>query len=128
MRRAAIRIWGRCAAWALIGVLLLQPLLTFLAAPRIVTDADGRFLVLCTLEGLKRVDTGAPGGAAGAAGEEESCPALKLLGLLASAALPAAPLAAHVAAGPAAPAPRRPERVPSTPDFDLLPIRAPPVC
>jgi len=73
--------------WLLVALVLLQPVLTYLATPWFVQDDEGHYLTMCTLEGEKRVYVGDLFGDAEA--EPEHCPALELLQLAESARVPA---------------------------------------
>ena len=78
--------------WLLVGLILLQPVLTYLATPWFAQDDAGHYVTLCTLEGERQVYVGdlfdEP------AGESGHCPALKLLQLAGTAATPVPPTAA----------------------------------
>jgi hypothetical protein len=74
-------------AWLLVVLILLQPVVTYLATPWFAQDDEGHYLTLCTLEGEKRVYVGDLLGDADTA--PEHCPALKLLQLAESARAPA---------------------------------------
>jgi hypothetical protein len=73
--------------WLLVALVLLQPVLTYLATPWFAQDDEGHYLTLCTLEGERRVYVGDLFGDVDT--EPEHCPALKLLQLAESARTPA---------------------------------------
>lgn len=79
-------------AWLLIGVLLLQPLVTFLASPWFTNDQQGNLVVVCTLYGLEEIYV--ENGIAINEAAEEHCPALELMQISGSAYQPEPPLLA----------------------------------
>ena len=77
-------------SWVVVLNILAYPLLTFLATPIAHARDDGRWVVLCTLQGVKSIYVSAEGKIAQSA-PEETCPALQLLHLVGSATCIAPP-------------------------------------
>jgi hypothetical protein len=73
-------------AWLLVALILLQPVVTYLATPWFAQDDAGHYVTMCTLEGEKRVFVGDLLGDTDT--DSEHCPALKLLQLAESARAP----------------------------------------
>jgi hypothetical protein len=47
--------------YALLAVVLLQPLLAYLATPLVTKDGDGHQIAICTLEGIRLIKVDIPG-------------------------------------------------------------------
>jgi hypothetical protein len=84
-------------AWVLIAGFLLQPVLAYLVTPVLSHDAKGMTVVVCTLQGEKRVTLDLPSIVDQSIAPEplgaEHCSALKLFQLSGTAQLPAPLLA-----------------------------------
>jgi hypothetical protein len=87
---AGSRTGRRAVAWVLIVGFLLQPVLAYLVTPILVHDGNDRQVVICTLEGIKRVKLELPQLADN--GETEHCSALKLYQMASTAQVSEAPV------------------------------------
>ncbi len=75
--------------WVLITGMLLQPVLTYLATPMLMTGSNGRNTVICTLKGMSKVYLDFETGRVSPV--DEDCSALQLIDLASSAAVPGVP-------------------------------------
>ncbi|OOZ13614.1 hypothetical protein [Solemya velum gill symbiont] len=79
-------------AWLLIGVFMLQPVITFFASPAFMNDSDGRMVVVCTLYGLEEIYV--EDGMLISEAESDYCPAVELMQISGSAYQPKPPMVA----------------------------------
>ncbi|OOZ75137.1 hypothetical protein BOW49_01610 [Solemya velum gill symbiont] len=79
-------------AWLLIGMIMLQPVITFLASPAFMNDSDGRMVVVCTLYGLEEIYV--EDGMQKSEAESDYCPAVELMQISGSAYQPKPPMVA----------------------------------
>ncbi|MCW8884832.1 MAG: hypothetical protein OQK12_06190 [Motiliproteus sp.] len=68
-------------AWLLVALFVMQPIVSFLAAPALVSTSQGEYIFVCTLKGITQVQLD---GNAEHIDSSDPCPALQLIQQLAS--------------------------------------------